>query len=208
MPPRALVVAGAGGMGRESLQWVRDAFPDRDVDGFVDDVATGEVVGLPVMGPLTWLRSVGEVDIVVGFGHHHPRQLLIELVDDTEGAELLTVVHPTAHVGPTVTLGRGTIVAPNVTIARDGVIGDACIINFGAQIGHDALVEKTVFIGPGAAIGGNVTIREYAWVGIGATVLEDLEIGAGAIVGGGATVTRDVVPGATVVGIPARDHVA
>jgi acetyltransferase-like isoleucine patch superfamily enzyme len=49
-----------------------------------------------------------------------------------------------------------------------------------------------------------VRIEDGAWLGAGAIVLPSVTVGRDAIVGAGAVVTRDVPPGATVVGVPAR----
>lgn len=200
-----LVVAGAGGQGRESLAWVLDAFPDRPVHGFVDSYVTEDVCGHAVIGGLAWLEDVEEdIDVVIGIGGSGPRRMLVDVAGARENVHLLTVIHPTAYIGPHCTIGAGAVVAPNVTLTRDCLVGTAAIINFGAQIGHDALIGSASFVGPGASLGGNVTVGDGAWVGIGATVLQGIHIGRDAVVGAGATVIRDVPDGVTVVGTPAR----
>jgi maltose O-acetyltransferase len=50
-----------------------------------------------------------------------------------------------------------------------------------------------------------VTIQKKAYIGAGAILLPGVIIGENAVVGAGAVVTKDVRPGATVVGIPAKE---
>jgi maltose O-acetyltransferase len=52
--------------------------------------------------------------------------------------------------------------------------------------------------------GRSITIGRNVWIGGGAILLPGITIGDDAIIGAGSVVTRDVVPGATVVGNPAR----
>ena len=107
---------------------------------------------------------------------------------------------------------------------RNISIGDGVFINFGAVI----LDVAPVRIGAGTRIGPNaqiltadhprdpetrktglelgrpITIADHVWIGGGAIILPGVSVGESAIIGAGAVVTRDVLPGATVMGVPAR----
>lgn len=106
------------------------------------------------------------------------------------------------RIGPDVTVG------PNTSIAR-GVFGDT-ILEDGAYVGanvsisHGVRIARHAAVLHGVTIAGSVVVDLWAWIGVGAVVLEGRCIGAGATVGAGAVVTRDVMPGAVVVGNPAR----
>jgi acetyltransferase-like isoleucine patch superfamily enzyme len=76
----------------------------------------------------------------------------------------------------------------------------------GAQIHHDCRIGSFSTIAPGACLLGAVTVGEQVFVGANATVLPHRRIGSRAVVGAGAVVTKDVPDGATVTGVPARDH--
>ena len=199
-----VVVAGAGGMGREALAWYVDHH-DRDVDGFLDDGVIGEVADLPILGGFDWLETVTDpVEVVTGVGSAAARQRLVATAEAHDYVSLAVVQHPSAVVGAGVTLGSGSVVGPNTTLTRDIWVGRTTIVNYGAQIGHDGHLGDRSFVGPGVVLSGNVTVGEGAWVGAGATVLQGLTIGRDAVVGAGAVVTADVEPGTTVVGVPAR----
>lgn len=199
-----VVIVGTGGMGREALAWLRDAHPGRRALGFLDDdPATHgtEVAALPVLGGLDWIGD-REVDVVIGVGSCAARKRIDHLLR-AGGREPLTIVHPTAVIGPRSTVGQGAIIAPGVIVTTDVTVGRCAILNYGCAVGHDCRIGDHVFIAPGAHLAGFVTVGDRAEVGIGASVRQHTDIGADAVVGGGAMVVRPVQGGQTVVGVPA-----
>lgn len=204
MSEQPIVVVGAGGMGRESLAWAQDAYPQRKVLGFLDDAVEpdSDVVGFPVLGPVGWADD-RDVACIVAIGAPAGRRTVVARLRDA-GVSLLSVVHPSAHVGPGVSLGQGAIIGPNATLTRDITVGQAAILNFGCQLGHDCRVGDYVFVAPGVSLAGNVTILEGTSVGIGASVIEGVTVGAWSRIGAGAAVIRDIPDGVTAVGVPCR----
>lgn len=203
-----IVIVGAGGMGREAAAWVADALPDAQVLGFLDEDAAlhGREVGdLPVLGDYTWLRDGRDhqdIEVVAALGKPAHRARLITHLDAI-GTRMVTVVHPTATIGPRVDLADGVIVCPGALLTCDIRVGRATIVNYGAMLGHDGVLGDAVFVAPGAHLAGDVQVADQADVGIGASVIQGVRIGARAVIGAGAVVIRDVAPDATVVGVPA-----
>jgi sugar O-acyltransferase (sialic acid O-acetyltransferase NeuD family) len=120
------------------------------------------------------------------------------------GLGLPAIVHPTASVSPSASVGDSSHVLANAVVAAGTRIGESCIVNNGAVVDHECTLSAGVHVAPGAVVCGCVTIGEDAMIGAGATVLPRVHVGRGAVVGAGATVTRDVPDGCTVVGTPAR----
>lgn len=85
-----------------------------------------------------------------------------------------------------VLVGNHTMLGPNVQIYTVEHHHDAALRNAGMERARPIVIGKNVWIGGSAIILGGVTI------------------GDGAIIGAGSVVTRDVLPGARVVGNPAR----
>lgn len=201
-----IVIVGAGGMGREAAAWIAATGRAGEVVGFLDadESLHGEVVaGRPVLGGTDWLEHNLDVEVVAGLGSPARRAGLVASLDAI-GVRLATVIHPSATIGPRVTIADGAIVCAGVLLTCDIAVGRAAIINYGAMVGHDGVVGEASFVAPGVHLAGAVTVGPQADVGIGASVIQGIRIGERAIVGAGAVVIRDVAPDTTVVGVPAR----
>ena len=203
-----VAIAGAGGMGREALAWLRDARPDVDPVAFFTADAPqrplGADVDLPMVTSVAGLKSHEVRCVVLAVGDNRTRKVIDDEVT-AAGLALMAVVHSSAHIGPGVRLGEGAILGPGVIVTRDVSVGRGCILNYGAKIGHDCRLEDFVFIGPGAVLTGEVDIASHSSIGAGAVLLPGVSVGQSATVGAGAVVTRDVPEGRTVVGVPAGE---
>ena len=120
------------------------------------------------------------------------------------GIRFATLVHPTARISRTSTLGEGTIISPGVIIASHTRLGRHVFVNRGALIGHHTEIGEHVTIHPGANIAGKCRIGPATYVGMGALVLDGLTVGTQTVIGAGAVVTRDVPDCVQVVGLPAK----
>ena len=194
----AVIIAGAGGVGREALDACLAA--GIRVTGFVDDGLAGRTTrGLPVIPP----DDVEPSAYVVGVASSEIRRQLATRLEQ-RGCHPRTVVHPHAIVGPETTLGPGCLVLGGAHVSSSVSIGSHSQVHYNATVGHDTVLHDFVSVLPGANVSGNVVLEDDVTVGSGAVVLQGLRVGAGAFVGAGAVVTHDVAPGAVVVGSPAR----
>jgi len=115
-----------------------------------------------------------------------------------------TLVHATAWVAPSATLGEGSVVLAGAVVNAGARVGCHAIVNTRAVLEHDVVLGDYGNIGSGALLGGGATVGEHAFVAMGAAVRDHVTVGNGATVGMGAGVVGDVEPGLTVVGNPAR----
>lgn len=155
-----------------------------------------------------WLDAITDVSCVFGLvaigGHHGRDRLLIQKRFQACGLRVEAVIHPSASVCVTASLGAGTQVLAQAVVASDAKVGAACIVNHRASIDHECVVGDGVHVAPGATLCGLVTLHDNVMVGAGAVILPRLSIGENSIVGAGAVVTRDIPPNVVVVGNPAR----
>lgn len=163
---------------------------EADFDGrpvhWIDDCESLTATHLAVCGLGTTTRSLfTDQAAAVGFG-------------------FATIIHPTAHVSQTSTIGEGSIVGVNVVIASHSEIGRHVLLNRGSTVGHNTKIGDHVSVLPGANIAGACVIGRAAYIAMGAIVTDRVSVGEESVVAAGAVVVEDVPPKVQVVGIPAR----
>lgn len=202
-----ILIIGAGGHARVVLDILRAAGQHRPL-GFLDAdeaLQNTTVSGLPVLGHpqhLSKLRGKAR-GAIIAIGNNATRLAYAKQMTDA-GLELVSAIHPSALLSPTVRLGKNLVIAAGAVVSTEAVIGDACILNTGSITDHECQLDKGVHLAPGAILAGRVRVGERAFIGLGAKVIQCLTLGAGCTVGAGATVIRDVPPNTTVIGTPAR----
>jgi sugar O-acyltransferase (sialic acid O-acetyltransferase NeuD family) len=156
--------------------------------------------------PVLWIDEAAELAethvAVCGLGTTHRRRLTEQAA--ALGFRFATVVHPTAHVSRTSTLGTGTVVGVNAVVGSHSTIGRHVIVNRGTLVGHHTVIGDHVSLQSGANVAGLCKIGDATYVGMGALVLNTISVGSRSVVGAGAVVTRDVPDNVEVVGVPAR----
>jgi sugar O-acyltransferase (sialic acid O-acetyltransferase NeuD family) len=146
-----------------------------------------------------------EVDaVLVAIGDNTIRARMIEELS-SYGLPLITVIHPSASVARTATIGEGVFIARGSHICDGAHIGTGVIVNTGAIVEHQCYMHYCSHIGPGARLAGHCIVKDRAFLGLGATVIQGLTIGTDAIVGAGSVVLNDIPDGTKWVGSPARE---
>jgi sugar O-acyltransferase (sialic acid O-acetyltransferase NeuD family) len=211
MTPRDLVIVGAGGFARETVELVRAADPGGErwrPLGIVDDdpARSGSTVaGLAVIGPVDSVRD-GDAAVVVCVGNPSnfvARAMIVDRLglDDDRYA---TLVHPSAVVPPTATLGAGAVLHAGVVLTTDVRVGRHVAVMPAVVLTHDDVVGDFATFGAGVRIGGGCSIGTGAYLGAGSVVRESTAIGPWSLVGAGSVVLDDVPSGEVWVGNPAR----
>ena len=211
--PRQLLLVGAGGFARETLELVRAAEAATpgtwEVVGILDDdpARHGQrLLDALVLGPSELVHELPDALVVACVASPRDPARRLALVErlGLEPARYATLVHPAAVVGASATLGAGTVLHATTVLTADVTLGAHVAVMPAVVLTHDAVVGDGVTFGAGVRVAGGVHIGRGAYVGSGALLREDLTVGAGAVVGMGAVVTRDVPAGETWAGVPAR----
>jgi sugar O-acyltransferase (sialic acid O-acetyltransferase NeuD family) len=210
---REIVIVGAGGFGREVLEYARDTFTDPAqfrIKGMLDDRlgdTAGFDLGLDVLGD-TSTYPVQESDgFLIAVGNPAHRQLLSRRLA-ARGARFLTLVHPRAYVARSAQLGAGCIISPFATVGSFARLGEQVVLTFYASVGHDARVGDCAVLSPYAVTNGGSALGECAFLGARATVNPGKRVGANAKVVAGAVIYHDVPDNALARGSAARPQPA
>ncbi|MCL2482043.1 MAG: NeuD/PglB/VioB family sugar acetyltransferase [Propionibacteriaceae bacterium] len=211
----SLVVIGAGGFGRETLDVV-EAINQASgqsiyrVRGVVDDhplpvnVERLEHRGYQWLGTLDqWLSGGGSDEYVVGVGSPQARRAIVDQIA-TRFVPAAGLVHPQAVIGSQAVIGPGSVVCAGTMVSTNVHLGRHVHLNPAVTIGHDTILADFVSINPGGIVSGEVLIETGVLVGAGAVILQGLIVQEQSTVGASACVVKDVEPGRIVKGVPAR----
>ena len=131
MEKKNLVIAGAGGCAREALQWAKDVNRVQErwnIKGLLcdyPDPLKGKKCDVPVLGTIDGYEIGEDDEFVVGVGDGAGRKLVTDRLK-ARGARLVNLIHPTAVIADSCTLGEGLIIYPFALISDNARIGDGC----------------------------------------------------------------------------------
>jgi sugar O-acyltransferase (sialic acid O-acetyltransferase NeuD family) len=202
-----LVLAGAGGFGREVFSWAHaTAGPGgqwREVV-FIDD--NPEALAATRF-PAVRIASIGEYRpangdrVAISVGQPDTKMRFRELLA-ARGVSFQTLLHPSAVIGATSEVGEGCMVCPGCIVTANARIGRFVTLNVYATVGHDAVVADYSTIGGHADVTGGATLEVGVFMGSHAVVAPRVRVGAFAVIGAGSVALRNVAERTTVLGVP------
>jgi sugar O-acyltransferase (sialic acid O-acetyltransferase NeuD family) len=208
-----LLLIGSGGFGRETAQVV-SAVNDRGTGawrllGFIDDdpARHGQVIdGTPVIGGRELIKRLPATRIVVCTGRpdNYVSRMRIVCELGLPPERYATIVHPSAAISGSSSIGPGSVVLAHVTLTAAVMVGAHVAIMPQVTLTHDDVIDDFATIASGAHLGGSVRVQRAAYIGAGAMIRENRTVGALSLVGMGSVVTHDVPPLEVWAGVPAR----
>jgi len=210
---RDLIIVGAGGFARETVEAVRainEQYPTWNLLGLLDDNPDryGKLVGgVPVVGPIESVHREPWAQVVLTTGRpdNYVSRPLIAARLGLPDARYATIVHPTATVGTTCEIGVGSVLLAHVDLTADVHVGRHVVVMPQVVLPHDAHVEDFATLASGVRVGGACHIEEAAYIGAGACLREGTRVGTRSIVGMGSVLLRDVPAKRKWLGSPAAD---
>ncbi len=199
--PSSVIVFGAGGHGKTLIELIREV-GELELVGVVDDrLARGsDVLGIPVLGNRDDLASIRRDGIglaanAIGGISNMASRVEVSQALAARGFVLPALVHPTAFVEASASIGEGAQILAHSYVGSDAVVGKGVIVNTGAVVSHDCVLEDHVNLSPGCLLAGGITVGEATLLGMGVTTYLGISIGANVRVGNGAIITAPVPDG-------------
>jgi sugar O-acyltransferase (sialic acid O-acetyltransferase NeuD family) len=203
-----ILIVGAGGFGREVLLWARDAWPEQaaKIAGFLSADAgrlNGHTASLPVIAdPAAFEPEPGDA-LLLAIGIPETRRRVAEDLL-SRGAEFLTLIHPTAIVAPSASIGPGSIVCPYAIVSDAARLGRFTLMNYQTSLGHDASAGDYAVLSPYATLGGGAHIGDDVFLGLHASVGPGKRVGDRSKVSANSCALSDAPPDSLIFGAPGR----
>lgn len=157
---KKLVILGAGGYGRTVADVAHQL-------GYTTIVLDDADPAYPLSSFQSYINS--SAYFIPAFGNNEFRMEWLSRLE-VEGAQIATLIHPTAYISPTATISPGTVILPHAIVNTDVVVGKGCIINLGAIVDHGCILEEGVHICLGAIVKGENRIEKYSKIEAGEVV--------------------------------------
>ncbi len=141
-----LLIIGAGGHGRVVREIAEATGLFEKID-FADDNYEFSVGKINDIENLHLIYDSAFVSI----GNNKFRFEILQKLSDI-GYNLPVLIHPSAYVSKSASVGDGTVIEPKAVVNANANIGKGCIVSIGALIDHDVIINDFSHINSGAVI--------------------------------------------------------
>jgi sugar O-acyltransferase (sialic acid O-acetyltransferase NeuD family) len=204
------LIIGAGGFGREVLEYARDIIEagkaDWGIAGFLDDNACaldnyeceqkilGSIKEHEVRDEYVYICAIGDPETKLSIGRKFHGM----------GAVFINIIHPTAYVGRNCKMGVGVVLCPRAVVTADVEIGSFVAVDVNSICSHDSKVADGCTISHFCDLTGFTTLGEGVFLGSGVSVCPGVTVGDYAKIGAGSVALKDIDSGALAYGVPAK----
>lgn len=194
-----LIIIGAGGHAAEIRDYINhynqsDPKEQIEVIGFIDDdPKTYDHYGYqePFLGAIQNHEVRTDYFYIMGIANLKYRRPIIEKFK-AAGGKFIGLIHPTAIVSPSATIGEGVVISHNASVGPMVRIGNFNMLNSRCTIGHDTVMGDYNFISPRVALSGNTQMGDENMVGTNACTIPGIKIGSNNMVGAGMVVYKNI----------------
>ena len=203
-----ILIIGAGGFGREVLQWIKDCNrikPTWHIMGFLDDnvhALDNLECDYKVVGTIKDWEPTENQRFVMAVANPKTKQIIAESMK-AKGAIFTSLIHPTAFISDFSHVGEGLIMYPNSGINVNTRIGDFVTL-LSSGIGHDAVIGDYCTVSSYCDITGGVKLGKRVFLGSHVTIIPQRKIGNDVYIAAGSVVMTNLKDGVHVFGNPAQ----
>lgn len=205
---KKIIIVGAGGFGRELLQWIKDINESKrtwDIIGFLDtnlEALDGVECDYNIIDKIERWRPKEEEEFALAIGNPATKEKVVASMK-AKGAKFANVVHPTAIVTKFSHYGEGLVMFPHSKLSVNSTVGNFVTI-LSSGIGHDVFIGDYTTISGACNVLRNVVIGKNVFLAAGVSIAQGVSIGDNAYLGLGSVILKDVPSGVKTFGNPAR----
>lgn len=140
-----IIIVGGGGCGREVadfIECINKVEPTWNLLGFIDDneeIFKGRRENLHLLSSIKDWQPKENEHFAMGIASPQVKETVADLLM-ARGAKFVNIIHPTALISSSATLGNGIIMYSGAKIGSDDIIKDFVTIQ-STIIGHDVTIE-------------------------------------------------------------------
>jgi len=181
---KEVIIIGSGGHGAElddyinynnSIQGIEEykiiAYLDDNPDNY-----SSYQFSAPLIGGVKNHTVRKDIYYIIGIANLTYRQRFVEQYLK-DGAKFLSVIHASAYISRSSTIGVGVIIGPHANLGPNTRIGDFTVINSRSSVGHDTEVGKYNFISPNVCFSGFTKVGDSNLFGINSATIPEIQIG-------------------------------
>ena len=199
-----LLIIGAGGFGREVLQWVKVINKIKltwNIDDNLNALDNLEC-DYKVVGTINDWKPKENERFVMAIAHPKTKQIIANCMK-SKGAVFTSLIHPTAYISDLAEIGEGLVMYPHSLITVNTKIGDFVTMLSFDEVGHDAVIGDYCTISSYCDITGGVKLGERVFLGSHTTIIPKRKIGDDVYIGAGSVVVSNLKNSVHVFGNPA-----
>lgn len=193
-----IVIIGAGDLGKEIVWLIEDInkiTPTYLILGFLDDDFSKEgtqFFGYRVLGGIAKLKELSikmPLSAVIAIQNGSVRKKIVEAYPEFSKWE--SIIHPTAVIASTSSVGKGSIFFPQVTVSVDTRLGKFGLYYIHSTVCNDCTVGNYVSVMSGASISEHAEIGNECFLSAGSCVYPHKRLGNKSEVAVEAVVEKD-----------------
>lgn len=193
-----IIIVGAGGLGKEIVWLIEDInikHPTYVIQGYVDDEKPigWSYNGYSVIGRINELPELccmSRANAVIALQKGSDRRRIVEDLGEFDSWE--TLIHPSAIISMTSSIGKGCMFFANCIVSIDTVIGDFALCYLASIISDNCEIGDFVSMMSGSTVSEHVVIEDETYLSAGVTVCPDIKIGRRATAGAGTLVNKNL----------------
>ena len=198
------IVIGTGGHANSLLDLIRSG--DNKVEyfvGFENKIDTFQQIPVIRMNDIKKLPS--KFKFVLGIGDFEIRNRILNEINLLLPAiSFPPMIHKTAYVSNTASLGFGAVIMANAYVGPRSKIGDFSVLNTNTNVDHDCTIGNLNVLAPGTILAGCVLSGEKCFFGMGSLISNNISIGSNAIIAANSFVNSDIPNNSFVAGSPGK----